>query len=55
MNPIADDSLDTSARRWILVAAALAALFVAAIVLLSAHAAPAASDREPAQTVDYGL
>lgn len=54
MNPIANDSLESSTRRWVLVAAALAALFVASLVLLAAHASPSAAvDRGHA--LDTGL
>ena len=56
MSPIAEDSLAPASRRWGLVAAALAALFIAAIVLLAAHASPAgAAADHPANVLDNGL
>jgi len=56
MSPIAEDSLAPTSRRWVLVAAALAALFIAAIVLLAAHASPAdATADHPARVLDHGL
>lgn len=56
MNPIANDSLEPSTRPWVLVAAVLAALFVASLVLLGAHAAPGTADGDDqAHVLDNGL
>ena len=56
MNSITRDSLEPSATsRWLLVAAALAALFVAALVILAVHARPAGEAHDEVGAVDNGL
>jgi hypothetical protein len=53
MSPIAEHSLEPTASRWLLVAAALAALFIAALVILGrAESAPAGDD---VHALDNGL
>jgi len=54
MNPIAEDSLEPTVSRWVLVAAALAALFVAALVILG-QAAPTPPAGDEVQALDNGL
>jgi len=53
MSPIAEDSLEPKVSRWLLVAAAVAALFVAALVILG-HASPAPTG-DDVHAVDNGL
>lgn len=55
MNPIANDSLASSTRRWVLVGAALTALFIASLVLLASHAAPMGAGSDQVQLLDTGL
>lgn len=57
MNPIANDSLEPSTRRWFLVGAALAAVFVAALLLLGSHGSPASggSRDDQVRVLDNGL
>ncbi|HEY8143985.1 MAG TPA: hypothetical protein VIG06_14970 [Kofleriaceae bacterium] len=54
MLPISNDSLETSNRRWALVAAVLAALFVVTLLLLGTHASPTAAAGD-IQALDNGL
>ncbi len=55
MNSITRDSLEPSASRWLLVGAALAALFVAAVVILAVHARPVGETHDEIGAVDNGL
>ena len=55
MNSITRDSLEPPASRWLLVGAALAVLFVAAVVILAVHARPAGEAHDEVGAVDNGL
>jgi hypothetical protein len=55
MHPIAEDSLEPPVRRWALVAAALVAVFVAALAILAFHARPAPAGEDEVQAIDNGL
>jgi hypothetical protein len=54
MHPIANDDLEPSTRRWALVAAVLAALFVVTLLLLGTHASPTAAAGD-IHALDNGL
>ena len=54
MSPIANDSLEPSTRRWALVAAVLAALFIVTLLLLGSHASPTAAAGD-SHALDNGL
>lgn len=57
MTLIDRETLEPSRRRWAIVGAALAALFVAAVVILTAHAGPPSPAPAPdrVHAVDNGL
>ena len=55
MTLIDRETLEPSRRRWAIVGAALAALFVAAVVILTAHGGPPAPAPDRVHAVDNGL
>ena len=54
MQPIDSDSLEPSTRRWALVAAVLAALFVVTLLLLGTQGSPTAAAGD-SHALDNGL